>query len=229
MAVRYWPFCWWPWAWWCRMKTVEGWCICWARCCAGFKWYIWPAGLSRMRQGRQGNAEMLIDVKSLSDSVGWEYYCPTVLEYSNMVRDKTLPVVWRISTSDMCGHVTTLVRKVSLLKWTTPCMCATGLNISLAFCFMEVDRIQATSTVLEAKELQQGYQGEVFPQLVPTCFKSSHPRDRPEKTCGNCFGFCLGTFFFNTDLYMFHPTKDDWPICLGLVGTHVDTKQPCVF
>ena len=51
---------------------------------------------------------------------------PTVLEYSNMVRDKTLPVVWRISTSDMCGHVTTLVRKVSLLKWTTPCMCATG-------------------------------------------------------------------------------------------------------
>ena len=44
------------------------------------------------------------------------------------------------------------------------------LNISLAFCFMEVDRIQAKSTVLEAKELQQGYQGEVFP-TVQTCFK----------------------------------------------------------
>ena len=36
------------------------------------------------------------------------------------------------------------------------------LNISLAFCFMEVDRIQARSTVLEAKELQQGYRGEVL-------------------------------------------------------------------
>ena len=36
------------------------------------------------------------------------------------------------------------------------------LNISLAFCFMEVDRIQARSTVLEAKELQHGYRGEVL-------------------------------------------------------------------
>eukprot|EP00435_Cladocopium_sp_Y103_P056819 s929_g19.t1 len=35
------------------------------------------------------------------------------------------------------------------------------LNISLAFCFMEVDRIQARSTVLEAEELQQGYQGSI--------------------------------------------------------------------
>ncbi|CAL1155901.1 unnamed protein product, partial [Cladocopium goreaui] len=35
------------------------------------------------------------------------------------------------------------------------------LNISFAFCFMEVDRIQARSTVLEAKELQHGYRGSI--------------------------------------------------------------------
>ena len=46
------------------------------------------------------------------------------------------------------------------------------LNISLAFCFMEVDRIQAKSTVLEAKELQQGYRGEVL--SFPGCNMFQH-------------------------------------------------------
>ena len=70
-----------------RLMHLMGQMLCWVQIIHMDAWIV------KNEAGTEGSAEMLVDVKSLSKSVGWEFHCPAILEYSIMVLDKTLPVV----------------------------------------------------------------------------------------------------------------------------------------